>query len=35
MMIMGPIVTGFRKAPYVPSFNEHLKIMKKHLELKP
>jgi len=34
ILILGPMITGFKKAPYVPSFNYHLRIMKKHLTLK-
>lgn len=34
ILLLGPIITGFKKAPYVPSFNYHLNIMKKYLKLK-
>ena len=34
ILILWPMVTGFKKAPYVPSFDYHLKLMKKHLTLK-
>ncbi len=34
ILILWPMVTGFKKAPYVPSFDYHLRIMKKHLILK-
>ena len=33
-LVLWPLVTGFKKAPYVPSFDYHLKIMKEHLKLK-
>jgi len=32
--LLWPIITGFKKAPYVPSFDYHLKTMKQHLTLK-
>jgi SAM-dependent methyltransferase len=34
MLALGPLITGFKKAPYVPSFNSHLIVMKQHLKLK-
>ncbi|MCX6823993.1 MAG: class I SAM-dependent methyltransferase [candidate division SR1 bacterium] len=34
ILVLGPLVTGFKKAPYVPSFDYHLRIMKKKLHLK-
>ena len=34
ILVLGPMITGFKKAPYVPSFDYHLRIMKKHLKLK-
>ncbi len=33
ILVLGPMVTGFKKAPYVPSFDSQLKIMKKYLIL--
>lgn len=33
-LLLGPMITGFKKAPYVPSFGYHLRIMKKYLKLK-
>lgn len=32
-LVLWPIITGFKKAPYVPSFDYHLRIMKKYLTL--
>ncbi len=32
-LLLWPIITGFKKAPYVPSFRYHLNLMKKHLQL--
>lgn len=34
ILVLGPMITWFKKAPYVPSFDSHLKVMKKHLKLK-
>lgn len=34
ILVLWPIITGFKKAPYVPSFDYHLKIMKHHLKFK-
>lgn len=34
ILVLWPLITGFKKAPYVPSFDYHLKIMKHHLKLK-
>ena len=34
MLMISPIITGYKKAPYVPSFNYHLRLMKKHLKLR-
>lgn len=33
ILILSPMLTWFRKAPYVPSFNSHLKLIKDHLTL--
>ncbi len=33
-LVLGPMITGFKKAPYVPSFDYHLRVMKKHLKLR-
>lgn len=33
-LILWPLITGFKKAPYVPSFDYHLRIMKQHLKLR-
>jgi hypothetical protein len=34
ILVLGPIITWFKKAPYVPSFDYHLRVMKQHLKLK-
>ena len=34
ILVLWPMVTWFKKAPYVPSFDYHLRIMKQHLTLK-
>ncbi len=34
VLVLGPMITGFKKAPYVPSFDLHLRIMKQQLKLK-
>jgi SAM-dependent methyltransferase len=33
-LFLWPIITWFKRAPYVPSFDSHLRIMKQHLRLK-
>ena len=34
LLMLWPIFTRYKKAPYVPSFNYHLNLMKKWLKLK-
>ncbi|MEI8092491.1 MAG: hypothetical protein WCG98_10470 [bacterium] len=34
LLMLSPIVSGFKRAPYVPSFNYHLKLMKEKLKLR-
>lgn len=34
IVMISPIITGYKKAPYVPSFNYHLRLMKQHLTLR-
>ncbi len=34
ILVLWPLITWFQKAPYVPSFDYHLRIMKKNLHLK-
>lgn len=33
ILVLWPLITWFKKAPYVPSFDVHLKVMKQHLKL--
>lgn len=33
-LVLGPMFSWMKKAPYVPSFNSHLKLMQDHLRLK-
>jgi len=33
ILLLWPMITGFKKAPYVPSFDCHLSIMKRYLQL--
>ena len=33
VLVLWPLITWFKKAPYVPSFDYHLRVMKKHLKL--
>jgi hypothetical protein len=34
ILVLWPMITGFTKAPYVPSFDYHLRVMDKYLSLK-
>lgn len=34
ILVLWPMITGFKKAPYVPSFDYQLLLVKKHMKLK-
>lgn len=34
ILLLGPMITWFQKAPFVPSFDYHLRLMKQHLKLR-